>query len=82
MPSDPSLPHATTASDEDLARQAFHFATRHPEHPLSENLRSKARPLSAHAPDSVARLELRVLLGQALATPGLKKRPDQGSTEG
>jgi hypothetical protein len=56
-------------NDGALAEQAYDFATRHPNHPLSENLRLKARPLSSGSHDSAACLELRLLLATALATP-------------
>ena len=52
-------------SDEDLARQAYDFATRHPRHPLAENLRAKARPLNSRSPNPAANLELRILLDKA-----------------
>lgn len=59
----PDQPHAT----DDLARQAYDFATRHPGHPLAENLRSKARPLSSLPASPAGSLELRVLLDKALS---------------
>ena len=50
---------------EDLLRQAYDFVTRHPDHPLAENLRIKARLLNACSSEPISGLELRVLLNTA-----------------